>query len=177
MDVTAGATVVLVLITAYYAWQTHALTEEARRARELAMLPVLVCAMTAHPPTGKKVDGAHGDVHGEFNTLSLRNVGSGPALDVRVSIETLNAERSTLVLGKTTLSLGSLGIEAREIDLAPATHRLYGSEDSVVHIDARYKNLYGRQVSTKVTMVMEPGNPIASNWQWRNQDEKVEAPR
>jgi hypothetical protein len=62
------AIVVLVLVTAYYAWQTHEMAQEMRHARLLSLLPKLVLDVEMVGPT--------------YGLIVVRNVGAGPALDV-----------------------------------------------------------------------------------------------
>ena len=174
--ISACSTVVLTVITAYYAWQTRALTKEARDARELATLPVLTCTLTAHPPSGKRVNGSHGDVHGEFNTLEVRNVGTGPALTVQVTLEALNPEQSTLRVKDTTIHLGTMGIESNSVDLDPAGHSIYGTEDTRLQVRMDYTNIYGKQLHTVVRMQMEPGSAYPGQWQWSKKEEHVAPP-
>jgi hypothetical protein len=65
-------TFVLVLVTGYYAWETHRIVEEMRRARSAQLLPKLV-------PTIKGLGGGGG-------LWRIVNVGPGPALDVDVQM-------------------------------------------------------------------------------------------
>jgi hypothetical protein len=61
------AVVLLALLTGYYAWQTHSMAEEMRRARLLTFLPKLALDLAMATPT--------------YAMVVVRNVGSGPALD------------------------------------------------------------------------------------------------
>jgi hypothetical protein len=171
--ITTISTIVLTGITGYYAWQTRILTKETHDARELATLPVLTCTMMAHAPTGTKVAGKQGDVYGELNSLEVRNVGTGPALDVHIQIETVNAQRSVLRLNDTSIDLHTLGIENRTIDLHPAMFYPAGSEDAVLSIRVTYRNIYGRELSTTAKICMAPSLPPANQWYWKTIDEQV----
>jgi hypothetical protein len=66
------AIVVLVLVTAYYAWQTRQMAKEMRSARLLSLLPKLVLDIKMIGPT-------YGDV-------LVRNVGPGPAIDADLTL-------------------------------------------------------------------------------------------
>ena len=68
-------TAVLVLITAYYAWQNQRMVGEMRRSRELSILPKLAVDLRLQGPT--------------FARVQLLNVGPGPALavDLRIAFE------------------------------------------------------------------------------------------
>ncbi len=66
------AVVVLVVVTAYYAWQSRQMVAEMRFARRLSLLPRLVLDVSMVGPT-------YGDV-------AVRNIGSGPALDADLTL-------------------------------------------------------------------------------------------
>lgn len=65
-------TAVLVVVTAYYAWQTFQMVGEMRASREVAVLPKLAIELATIGPNAVDV--------------ALMNVGPGPALDVDVSL-------------------------------------------------------------------------------------------
>lgn len=67
-DTVTFATVILVGITAYYAWQNRAMASEMRKARELAVLPYVTLDLNSIGPVNKDV--------------VIRNVGQGPALNL-----------------------------------------------------------------------------------------------
>ena len=72
------AIVVLVLVTAYYAWQTHEMAGEMRRARLLSLLPRLVLDVEMIGPT--------------YGVIVVRNVGTGPALEADLTIVFASSE-------------------------------------------------------------------------------------
>lgn len=66
------AIVVLVLVTAYYAWQTKEMAKEMRSARLLSLLPKLVLDIKMIGPT--------------FGDVVVRNVGPGAAIDADLTL-------------------------------------------------------------------------------------------
>jgi hypothetical protein len=66
------AIVVLVLVTAYYAWQTREMAKEMRSARLLSLLPKLVLHVKMIGPT--------------FGDVVVRNVGPGAAIDADLAL-------------------------------------------------------------------------------------------
>jgi hypothetical protein len=66
------AIVVLVLVTAYYAWQTREMAKEMRSARLLSLLPKLVLDVKMIGPT--------------FGDVVVRNVGPGAAIDADLTL-------------------------------------------------------------------------------------------
>ena|SRR5690348_5092026 len=75
--VTAAATLVLVAVTAYYAWQARQMVGEMRAARASQYSPMLVPRIVAHT------------MFGHLGKYVVQNVGGGPALaiDVRLHLE------------------------------------------------------------------------------------------
>jgi len=75
MSATEVLTGVLVLVTAYYAWQNQRMVGEMRRSRELSVLPKLAVDLRLQGPT--------------FAQVQVLNVGPGPALavDLRIAFE------------------------------------------------------------------------------------------
>src|SRR5918995_1084347 len=71
-DVIVALTVALVGVTGYYAWETHRMVDEMRKARAAQLLPKLVL-------TVKSLGGGNG-------LWRVQNVGPGPATDVDVQI-------------------------------------------------------------------------------------------
>ncbi len=65
-------TAVLVIVTAYYAWQNRQMVLEMRRSRELSVAPHLVISIFMLGPT--------------YGVPRLVNSGQGPALDVNVTL-------------------------------------------------------------------------------------------
>lgn len=74
----AGATVALVGITGYYAWQTRALVEETRRSHRANVVPVSVSSVG---PDSVSPDGAGN----WFIRLALENCGPGAAFHLSVA--------------------------------------------------------------------------------------------
>lgn len=68
----AALTAVLIVITAYYAWQTRRAVVEMQRARQLSVRPKLVIAIEMPDPT--------------IGRIAIKNVGAGAALDVDVTL-------------------------------------------------------------------------------------------
>jgi predicted DNA-binding protein YlxM (UPF0122 family) len=73
MTPTEILTAVLVIITAYYAWQNRKMAAEMAATRKIAVLPKLAIDWTMVSPT--------------VALPTITNVGPGPALDVAVAIE------------------------------------------------------------------------------------------
>lgn len=71
-DAIVALTVALVGVTGYYAWETHRMVNEMRKARATQLLPKLVL-------TAKSLGGGNG-------LWRVQNVGPGPATDVDVQI-------------------------------------------------------------------------------------------
>lgn len=69
----AIATVVLVGITGFYAWETREMVNEMREARGAQVLPHVVPTLGYFAPL--------------FGFLRIQNVGSGPAVDVNVRVQ------------------------------------------------------------------------------------------
>ncbi len=67
-EILAILTGVLVLITAYYAWQTRQTVDELKRARGVAVLPKLAISIRT--------------LSAGIGWIRITNVGPGPALDI-----------------------------------------------------------------------------------------------
>ena len=63
---------ILVLVTAYYAWQNRKMAQEIAAARKVAVLPKLALDWTMVSPV--------------LGFPTAKNVGPGPALDVDISV-------------------------------------------------------------------------------------------
>jgi hypothetical protein len=72
---TAGLTAALVIITGYYAWQNRRMAEAMHRQNELSTRPVVVASI-AEVPSDRAWPGGR---------LTIRNIGVGPALFVRLN--------------------------------------------------------------------------------------------
>ena len=109
-SMTAWATIALVLITAYYAWQSWRVVREMRAARVAQYEPILVARIVLHsffPHLGRYV---------------LQNVGAGPAIAVDVQLR---------------LEPGDVAWRVCSTALAPGEMRLISSEGQIVEIDIR----------------------------------------
>lgn len=155
--VTAVATVVLAVITAKYAEQTILLTEEAKSAREHGVLPILVGAVAPefrHSPTGLW---PHQFIRmGDTNSLYVRNIGRGPALNVVAKTSVRNAGRCMLDFSPRVDQVGSLadGDEYRlELRHIGDTH--YGDrEPTIIEVLVTCQSIYKRELASKISMVM-----------------------
>ncbi len=74
--VSAVATIVLVAVTGFYAWRTHAMAKEMREQREAAARPVLDFF------SEYAIMGNFADMRDFTGTFRLPNVGTGAALNV-----------------------------------------------------------------------------------------------
>jgi hypothetical protein len=117
-SMTAWATFALVLITAYYAWQSWRVVREMRAARMAQYAPVLVARIVLH---------SFFDHRGRY---VLQNVGPGPALAVDVQLR---------------LEPGDVYWRVRSTALAPGESRPICSEGRIVEFDTRE---HGEQWST-----------------------------
>jgi hypothetical protein len=84
--INAVAIGVLVVVTAYYAWQTHKMAREMRQARLLSLLPKLVLDIEMVGPR-------HGNI-------VVQNVGPGPAIDADLVIVFDAADEGAVDPGK-----------------------------------------------------------------------------
>ncbi len=81
-----GSTVVLVLVTIYYAWQTHQLTVQTTLQREDGMLPIV--ASKGFNQIHEANDPKDYCIHGDFI-----NIGNGPALNLLVQFYDIDTEQ------------------------------------------------------------------------------------
>lgn len=72
MDATEVLAAVLVLVTAYYAWQNRQMVKEMAAARSVSVMPKLAIEWTMATPT--------------LGIPTVKNVGPGPALDVDLAV-------------------------------------------------------------------------------------------
>lgn len=71
-EILALLTLVLVVVTAYYAWQTQRTVQEMRRARSAAVLPRLAVSVKA--------------LGAGVGWPEVANIGPGPAIDAEVRL-------------------------------------------------------------------------------------------
>jgi len=99
----------LVMVTGFYAWSAHRQADASVKMFEItvksvseAIRPVLNLSVA---PTGKVVtsETAEGVIHGM--TLSLKNIGRGPAFHVEIDTSNVNAGRQMSLKWATRLSL------------------------------------------------------------------------
>jgi len=126
--VAAGATVLLVLLTGYYAWQTRATVSEMSRSRgvmgrtldemtagrELAPMPTLVCTLEHDPERLKQWRDEQFLLLPHFTlgctNVVVRNVRNAPALSIALRIEVTNPDRSDVEVTPTTHRAAALGL-------------------------------------------------------------------
>jgi len=189
MDATSGAaittaiaTVVLTVITGYYAWQTRQVTREARDARQLVALPVLIASVRLNVTTilyvqdieipgvsreeSTEPEPNRGPPYEIKGAITVRNVGDGPALDVELHVHVLNADKSDIDVTRVHEKLGILATKARTLDLGVAFREGY-PEHPVVEIAIKYSNLHKRRLEThlQLTAVADPEDyPSRLTW-------------
>jgi hypothetical protein len=152
--VTAFATVVLVAVTIYYAYQTRVTVKELINGRELSPMPILTCEITCDTKGGSN-DAKSQIYDGKFAQIAIRNVGNAPALRTRVHVELTNSKESGAEMPTTEWSIGTVGVEQ-------SAHRPQWKEDTVIRvpfaptkyakprvmIKMEYQNVYGRNFRT-----------------------------
>lgn len=69
------ATIILVFVTGFYAWQTKLLSDLANRQRRENILPIIIAGRFTSHNEGEEIICVHS---------FLRNIGNGPAFNIRV---------------------------------------------------------------------------------------------
>jgi hypothetical protein len=84
MDPTSLLTIILIVITAYYAWQTHKTVKEMQLGRKMAMVPVLKLDVSFYDSVwdGFGFSSNYG--------VWIQNVGNSPAFETTVEIKLTN---------------------------------------------------------------------------------------
>ena len=85
---TLTATVILALITGYYAWQTREMVKEMVEGRKLASMPILNCDIELN---AKPSFEHYNEWDGEYD-LKVCNIGNAPALATHICLEPLNPD-------------------------------------------------------------------------------------
>lgn len=163
--------VVLVLVTSWYAYSTHGIqratadqaeasrkqakiskqaTEIALNATKNAVLPMIVVGSAGRSGTQT----APGVLHVKTATVSYSNIGSGPALNLRVWLsyaqEELGEHAGSTVKSMDALSAGKEGrFEWREEEESPPLPGQSHGYDVV----AEYTDIYGREFRSRLNLL------------------------
>ncbi len=100
MDAITIATIILVIITAYYAWQTQRMVKEMERGRKLASMPMLSCEFV--------YEEAFGEGAPPYLKAIVRNGGNAPAIEATLKIEVTSPGESGLQIKSDVRSLHSI---------------------------------------------------------------------
>lgn len=137
LNINSGAiqtisTVVLVIITIFYAWQTKLMVKEAESSRKDSRLPILKIEMRG--PITHRSD--------KYISLTIENIGYGLARNVQIIFP--NKEP----LGIENLNIGE--ITHSQINLIPREEEIINDlpENKKV-ITVRYDDIFGRKVKTE----------------------------
>jgi hypothetical protein len=135
LDAHSGAliavlTMLLVVVTALYAWLTRASVREMRKQRLDSALPIVTAIWMN--------TAGEGDAFPHNRTLSIQNSGLGPALSVRVRVADRKGDADRLVREVFVSSIGPGGYYRTPIKAEPHV---------VLMVDLRYVDVYGRQIS------------------------------
>jgi hypothetical protein len=157
------AIVVLVLVTAYYAWQTREMAKEMRSARLLSMLPKLVLDVKMIGPT--------------FGDVVVRNVGPGAAIDADL---TLTFEGSESAEREERQWLAHVIAPGENHEFLPA-HGIGGMDDLVakhptIALEGKIRDAFGQThvVDERIDVAEFWGRLENANERWvENADRKV----
>jgi hypothetical protein len=158
----AAATIVLVIITGYYAWQTHITVKEMKAARELSLMPVITCEMKCDLDRSLNEGRQRGSyVIGEFNDFLVENVGNAPATNVRIHLKLDNKDKSIVLIPSADWVIGTLGIgQKREVsnDIGNALTPYQATQPQVI-INVDYDNVYRKHFKTTARFELISGAP------------------
>lgn len=152
--VSAGATVVLVLITAFYAKRTSDMVKEMERTRLISTMPVLDFRTDHHFLDSEK---------GHPRTVEIVNVGTSPALRISVTITKdgrLFYSRYTSLMPD-TVEIGLLSVNGSSSLNLPGQHfraedlQKFGDDGPTIRLDITYHNLFGRQFQSRAILWVE----------------------
>lgn len=152
------STLLLVGLSAYYAFQNNRIFKEMEKSRELGLMPLL----TAHLEWDVERSQREGDmplIPGEYNKLRIRNVGNAPAIGTKVILELLNPQQSALDIKDQAWAVGTVGVEESEsvmLFTAKATRVTQGQSEPRLSITMTFLNIYQKSFQTYLLLERQP---------------------
>jgi len=131
------ATFALLIVTIYYAKQTHnlvgankSMVDEMITGRKKAMMPVFICTVKAIRHQSLVPDDVY-NVSELINVIILENCGTSPSFKTEVEVKQVNSEKSRFKIEHRSWKMGiiplripkELGIEKFEIELLDKTEK------------------------------------------------------
>lgn len=148
---TSVSTIVLVVVTLYYAQQTERTVAEMKEGRQLTPWPVLDCHLILNNDLARKRNGFYD------HALHVTNIGNAPALTITWRVEIENMVHSMLRFQPLTDSYPVLAAglkislpllnEWNAVD-HPVEDIATAAEEPRARVAMSYTNVYGRQFMT-----------------------------
>ena len=131
-----------------------------------------MCWLTALPDTSAVVPGDQTTAWGELTRVTIKNTGTGPALNVALEVTTLNPDQATLVLQSQLIGLGLIGEETRELYLERGVVDTTRHENPRIEVTLTCSNIYGLRIfsSLQATLACYPGDASQLFWKLSEQN-------
>lgn len=167
----------LIIVTIFYAWQTHRTVEEMKEGRKRASIPIITCDI--------EIDWGKEGV-GESNKIIVQNVGNSPALETNIEVQLLNSDISILEFDlPITNFIGNIGLDKHKTILlrmkqAQILKTIIKGESAYprIMVGVNSKNTYkvvSKTIATFELQNIEPPLAMkpADQWHWIKIDEVV----
>ena len=169
------AAFILVLVTAWYAWQTKCMVNEMKEGRVKSVMPIVNCDVELD---FKKTT----DIYGKFNNIVVRNVGNSPAIDTIMELRLTNPDTSTFPIESQRWLLGIVGLNNQQtVVMKPCDLKMHSSAEPCIEITSSYSNAYGIEIKTISVFELHNSGPgptdIKERVNWVKLQEKIEYPR
>jgi|GEM_PF-3398609 len=181
--ISSFATVILVIITGVYAFITYHMVKEMKAGRELQAIPILRCELESD--LQRSIKKGNRLTFGFTNKLLIENIGISPAINLTVLVTQLDQPNSTWSIPTAKLSIGTLGMETKSIELPdtavinpdaevkgdiPAVRP--GLKEPEMKITLEYQNVYKKKIKT-VSIIAMQATQQAPMWEWKKIQEDI----
>ena len=136
----------LVSVTREYTEQTKHLVAESQHSGKRAALPVLTCQLLMPLPDRRIVEWQV-PPWGQYQWLTVENVGAGPALYTKATIHTRNPENAMIVFDDIPMSLDVISGHPDPFPISG--HKVTsGHSEAIVDVTLTYQSINGQAVIT-----------------------------
>ncbi len=174
--ISAFSTIILVAITAYYAWQTAKTVREmeaSRREMETSRRHGLMPIISHNIRLEDRFE--RGGLQGTGNVIEITNVGNAPALNVRLRAEQQDGRDSIFDFKPVSEDFLTAAADKDRIGqalLVANPRSEFKTHEAKIKITTNYENAYGVQMQTTALVAFCLDNQ-QDRWRWKNRSEEV----
>jgi len=137
----------LVSVTREYTEQTRLQVAESQRAGKRAALPVLTCQLRMPLPDRGTVDWQV-PPWGQYQWLTVENIGAGPALYTKATIRTRNRDNAMIVFDDIQMSLDVISGHPDPFPISGHRVTTDGHSEATVDVTLTYESIHGQRMMT-----------------------------